>query len=107
MKTIKHLALIFGFPAALAIASTITPAKRPAAPVLLKGGEVHTVSGAIMAKTDVLLTDGRIAALGANLKAPAGATVIDVSGKRVYPGLFSAHSTLGLEEIAAVRASVD
>jgi imidazolonepropionase-like amidohydrolase len=93
--------------AALAAASTITPAKRPATPVLLKGGEVHTVSGAVLPKTDVLLADGRIAAIGAGLKAPAGAQLIDVAGKRVYPGLFSAHTTIGLEEISAVRATVD
>lgn len=106
MKATKFFAALL-CSATLAAASSITPAKRPAAPVLLKGGEVHTVSGAVMAKSDVLLSDGKIAALGANLKAPAGATVVDVTGKRVYPGLISAHTTLGLEEIAAVRATVD
>ena len=91
----------------VAHASPFVPAKRPAAPVLLKGGEVHTVTGAVLAKTDVLLVDGKIAQIGAGLAAPVGALVIDVTGKRVYPGLISASSQLGTEEISSVRATVD
>ncbi len=90
-----------------AAASTVTPAKRPAAPVLLKGGDIHTVSGGVLTKTDLLLVDGKFAAVGATFKAPAGTQVIDVTGKRIYPGLISASSPLGLEEIQSVRATVD
>ena len=101
-----HL-FLFSLLTALATASTVLPAKRPASPVLLRGGEVHTVSGAVLAKTDVLLVDGKIARIGAGLTAPAGAQVIDVTGKRLYPGLISAGTPLGLEEISSVRATVD
>ena len=93
--------------AATAAASTIIPAKRPAGPVLLRGGTVHTVSGGVLEKTDVLLQDGRIAALGPKLAAPKGAEVVDVAGRHVYPGFISAHSQLGLREIDSVRATVD
>jgi len=99
--------ILFAFSALLASASTVIPAKRPAGPVLLRGGTVHTVSGGVLEKTDVLLADGKIAALGAGLKAPAGATVVDVAGKHIYPGIISANSQLGLTEIASVRATVD
>jgi imidazolonepropionase-like amidohydrolase len=102
-----HLAVALLLSATLAIASTVTPARRPAAPVLLKGGDIHTVSGGVLAKTDLLLVDGKFAAVGATFKAPAGTQVIDVTGKRIYPGLISASSPLGLEEIASVRATVD
>ena len=91
----------------LAQASIITPAKRPAAPVLLRGGEVHTVSGAVLTKTDVLLKDGKIAQIGAALPAPAGGQVINIAGLRVYPGLISADTTIGLEEIGALRQTTD
>ena len=97
-----------GFMAAVAVsASTVLPAKRPAGPVLLRGGEVHTVTGAVLPKTDVLLADGKIAQIGPKLTAPAGAEVVDVTGQRVYPGLIAANTTLGLEEIGAIRASLD
>lgn len=93
--------------AATAAASTVIPAKRPAGPVLLRGGTVHTVSGGVLEKTDVLLQDGRIAALGPKLAAPKGAEVVDVAGRHVYPGFISAQSQLGLTEISSVRATVD
>jgi imidazolonepropionase-like amidohydrolase len=90
-----------------ASASTIVPAQRPAAPVLLRGGTVHTVSGGVLEKTDVLMADGKIAAIGPKLTAPRGAEVVDVSGRHVYPGFISANSQLGLTEVQAVRATVD
>lgn len=107
MKPRILFTLAAAFAACLASASVITPAKRPAAPVLLRCGEVHTVSGAVLAKTDVLLVDGKIAQVGAALKVPAGTQQIDITGLRVYPGFISANTTLGLEEIGAVRATVD
>lgn len=88
MKT--RILTLFLAATTLAWASTVTPAKRPAAPVLLKGGDIHTVSGGVLAKTDLLLVDGKFAAVGATFKAPAGTQVIDVTGKRIYPGLISA-----------------
>jgi imidazolonepropionase-like amidohydrolase len=75
--------------------------------VLLRGGTVHTVSGAVWEKADLLMADGRIAAIGPDLAAPAGAAIVDVTGRHVYPGIISANSQLGLTEIAAVRATVD
>lgn len=105
MKT--RVLTLFLVTTSLALASTINPAKRPAAPVLLKGGDVYTVSGAMLPKTDLLIVDGKFAPVGATFKAPAGTQVIDITGKRVYPGLISASTTVGLEEIGSVRATVD
>lgn len=99
--------ILFALSALVASASTVIPAQRPAGPVLLRGGTVHTVSGGVLEKTDVLLADGKIAALGASLKAPTGAKVVDVTGKHLYPGFISANSQLGLTEISSIRATVD
>ena len=44
---------------------------------------------------DILIKDGKIAAIGENLDAP-GAEVIDASGQHVYPGFVDAHSHLGM-----------
>ncbi len=88
-------------------ASDNIPAARPAKPVLLRGATVHTVSGADLPATDVLLSDGKIAAIGAKLAVPAGATVVDLAGKHLYPGLVSAYTGMGLTEFNSVRGSVD
>jgi imidazolonepropionase-like amidohydrolase len=102
-----RLLTLFLATASLAAASTAIPAKRPAAPVLLKGGDVYTVSGPVLPKTDLLLIDGKFAAVGGTFKAPPGTQVIDVAGKRIYPGFIAASTTVGMEEISSVRATVD
>jgi imidazolonepropionase-like amidohydrolase len=75
--------------------------------IALTGGTIHPVSGPDVPKGTVVITDGKIAAVGANVTIPAGAKVIDVSGKHVYPSLVPAETNLGLVEISAVRATVD
>ena len=93
--------------AATASASTIVPAKRPPGSVLLRGGTLHTVSGGTLEKADLLMVDGKIAAIGAKLAAPKGTEVVDVSGRHVYPGFISANSQVGLAEILSIRGTVD
>src|SRR5690606_24798377 len=46
----------------------------------------------VHASADVLVRDGRIAAIGADLAAPAGATVVEASGMTLLPGLTDAHT---------------
>jgi imidazolonepropionase-like amidohydrolase len=75
--------------------------------IALVGGTVHPVSGPDVANGTVVITDGKIAAVGANVTVPAGARVVDVSGKHVYPTLLPAATNLGLVEISAARATVD
>ena len=46
---------------------------------------------------DLLVRRGRVAAVGADLEAPAGAIEIDASGKHVTPGLIDAHSHTAIQ----------
>jgi imidazolonepropionase-like amidohydrolase len=55
----------------------------------------------------VVIRDGKIVAAGAGVAVPAGARVIDASGKIVTPGLIVADSALGLTEVSSVVESVD
>jgi imidazolonepropionase-like amidohydrolase len=93
--------------AAAATGHDLAPAPPAAGPILLRGGDLYTVAAGVLEGRDLLIVDGRIAAIGAGLAAPDGATVVDVTGRRVYPGLVALQSTLGLVEIGAVRATVD
>ena len=55
----------------------------------------------------VVVRDGRIAAVGANVAVPADARVIDGSGGILTPGFIQADSTLGAVEVSQVPASAD
>src|SRR5215210_2620789 len=61
----------------------------------ITGGTVHPVSGGAIEKGVVIIRDGLIEAVGANLAIPPDATVVDVKGGHVYPGLIDAATSLG------------
>ncbi len=73
---------------------------------LFKGGDVYTVSDGVKPGIDVLVIGGKISAIGANLAA-GDAKIVEVSGKRIYPGLIHASTLAGLTELGSVRASND
>ncbi|MCF4009010.1 amidohydrolase family protein [Rheinheimera sp. UJ63] len=106
----KKLTTILAAALTLATSSVLAvnpvPAPKQSVPVLLKNATVHAVVTE-PAIQDVLLVDGKIAAMGTNLTAPAGAQVEDLTGKHVYPGLIALINQLGLIEVEAVRATRD
>ena len=61
----------------------------------ITNGVVHPVSGPEIPRGTVVIRDGLIEAAGANVAIPADATVVDVNGAHVYPGLIDAHTSLG------------
>jgi imidazolonepropionase-like amidohydrolase len=65
--------------------------------VLIRNATVLTVTKGTIQNGSVLVKDGRIAAVGKNLSAPAGTTVIDATGKFVSPGLIDCHSHTAIE----------
>lgn len=69
----------------------------------IRGGTVHPVSGPAIDDGVVVIRNGLIEAVGANLAIPADATVIDVKGKHVYPGLIDAQTSLGFPSASARR----
>ena len=71
--------------------------------IAITGGTVYPVSGPKIENATVLIRDGKIAAVGANVAVPAGATRIDASGKWVTPGLIDGAGQMGLREISAVQ----
>ncbi|NNF07963.1 MAG: amidohydrolase family protein [Candidatus Eisenbacteria bacterium] len=88
----------------LATAVAVTPALAATA---LVGGTVHTVSGQSYPNGTVVIDNGKIIAVGANVSVPAGAERIDISGQHVYPGMVAANSVLGLIEIGSVKGTND
>ena len=65
------------------------------------------VVGPKVANGTVVIRDGKIAAVGAGVTVPAGATVIDGRGLFVYPGMIDSGTRLGLVEIGSVPGGQD
>jgi Tol biopolymer transport system component/imidazolonepropionase-like amidohydrolase len=75
--------------------SVEAPRARPQGSVVLSGAKLITMKGSeIIEKGDVVITNNRIAAIGAKGKVaiPAGAKVIDVTGKTIMPGIVDVHA---------------
>jgi imidazolonepropionase-like amidohydrolase len=86
-------------------ASTYAP--RSSSPTLIRGATVFDGAGAELANADVLMRDGRIVAVGANLEAGDGVTVIDGAGRFVTPGIIDVHSHLGVYPSPGIAATSD
>jgi imidazolonepropionase-like amidohydrolase len=75
--------------------------------IAITGGRVVTVEGPDLPRATVLISGGKVTAVGKDVAVPSGAKVIDASGKVVYPGLIDGLTTIGLTEINGVPATVD
>ncbi|MFT4178904.1 MAG: amidohydrolase family protein [Thermomonas sp.] len=75
--------------------------------LLIRNATVHTASArGTLQNTDVLVKNGRIAAIGSGL--PAGnAAVVDAQGKPLTPALFGGVTDIGVEEVSGESATVD
>ena len=88
--------------ASLAFGSVISAQTRSET-FAITNARIVTVSGAAVTGGTVVVRDGLIEAIGANLKAPADARIIDGSGLTIYPGFIDANTNLGLSPAPAPR----
>ena len=89
----------------LALAGVLRPAAGQT--VAIVGGTVYPVSGPRIDHATVLLRNGLVVAVGANVPIPADARRIDATGRVVTPGFVNAGTELGVVEIGAVRETRD
>ncbi|HZD04427.1 MAG TPA: amidohydrolase family protein, partial [Longimicrobiales bacterium] len=66
---------------------------------LITGATIMTGTGETIENGQILVRDGKIAAIGQDVDAPAGAEVIDAEGKYVIPGIIDAHSHIAADAI--------
>jgi len=94
MRRLTKLVLLF-----------IAVAPAHAQTIAITGGRVLPVSGAPIERGTVLIRDGRIAAVGADVAIPADAQRVDATGKIVTPGLVNAATALTVVDIGAVAST--
>jgi len=70
--------------------------------VAIVHGRVVPVTSQPIENGTVIISNGRIVAVGPGLPAPPGAKVIDASGQDVYPGWINARSTIGLADPGSI-----
>lgn len=66
--------------------------------VVIRGGTLLTVTHGKIENGSIYIHDGKIAAIGKSVQAPANATVIDATGKWVMPGIIDPHSHIALDD---------
>ncbi len=72
----------------------------------LTNATIETVTNGAVNGT-LLIVDGEIKAMGADVRIPAGAKTIDCSNKFVYPGFIDAGTNLGLIEVSSISLTQD
>jgi imidazolonepropionase-like amidohydrolase len=64
---------------------------------LIKNATILTITNGTIEHGSILIRDGKIAAVGTDVKAPSNATVIDASGQWVMPGIVDCHSHIAID----------
>ena len=90
-------------------AQNSAPAKPQTKPIILTGAIIHVGNGQVIQNGVIAFDKGFITSIG-----PASTTVdratsevIDLTGKHIFPGIIAMGSTIGIQEIASVRATLD
>lgn len=98
--------ILTALPAAAAVPE---PAPDQSGPIAITGAVVHVGDGAVIGDGVITFDRGVITAVGSAADGidTAGHWVIDARGRHVYPGLVLPNTTLGLQEVGAVRATSD
>jgi len=102
----KYIITIYIIFACIAQAVSQSPVVAPAQKqtIMLTGGTIHTGTGDVITDGTIVFSGGKISFVGKsadNKLDKAGAEVIDVSGKHVYPGLIFPATSIGLVEIGS------
>ena len=82
---------LFAVPGAMATPPDSSPV------IVIQNATILTVTKGTIEHGSILIKDGKIAEVGASVKAPKDATVIDAEGKFVTPGIIDCHSHIAIE----------
>lgn len=98
-KIVYGLLSLFLFSTAGFSQPDIYPAPENKGLIFITHATIHVGNGQVIENGSILINKGKIEKTGAGLEAPSGATVMDVQGKQVYPGLINSISNLGIKEV--------
>lgn len=106
MRKLSIQLLVCSLIAGFLVPESVAQDRSPAAETLIRNATVLTITRGTLPNTDILIRNGKIAAVGKNLKAAANARVIDGTDKYVMPGIVDCHSHSMLDTINEGSMSV-
>lgn len=108
MKNLKYIFALLVFSCSLGFAQQ-TPAPAQTETFTIVGATAHIGNGQVVENCIIIVENGKITACvdGTKSKIAHMGKVINAEGQHVYPGIIAPNSTLGLQEIGAVRATND
>ncbi|RED95635.1 amidohydrolase family protein [Marinoscillum furvescens] len=110
MKKLFYSYIILMVCAVAVYAQVPAPAPAQSEPIALMNGTAHLGNGEVIENSIITFREGKIETVAPAANVRVDLTEyrqIDAEGKHIYPGLINAMTNLGLEEIAAVRATLD
>jgi imidazolonepropionase-like amidohydrolase len=103
----RRILLLIPIAAAVLPLGAQTPQQQPAPTVIaIKGGTILTVTHGTIANGTIVLRNGKIAEVGANVAVPPGADVVDATGRFVSPGIIDCHSHIAADSINEMGTTV-
>ena len=101
--------LVSGKPASIIVCllaitaiALVAPAQDAAPPapsdLLIKNAFIMTATHGNISNGSIYIKNGKIAAVGERVTAPAGTTLLDAGGKYVTPGIIDSHSHIALDD---------
>lgn len=92
-----------------AIAQNPAPGLPQSKPIVLTGATIHVGNGQVIQNGVITFDKGMITNVGpaTTVVDRNSAEVIDLAGKHIFPGVIAMGSTIGIQEIASVRATLD
>jgi imidazolonepropionase-like amidohydrolase len=73
----------------------------------LTNATIETITKGTIINGTVIISNGKITAVGDNIQVPQGADVINCNGKKIYPGMIDGGTRLGLLEIGQIPQATD
>lgn len=104
----RHVLILIAAAAALVAQEprrTLGEALGKRQPVVIQNATIHTVTNGTITGS-IVVVDGKIAEVGEKVLAPAGAKVINASGKHVIPGMIDCHTHIAIDAINEGSVSV-
>ena len=88
--------------------SQTTPAPKQQGEIVITGANIHVGNGQLISNGILAFTNGKISYVGTDIsKVSANARRVDAKDKEIYPGFIALGSSLGLNEIEQVKATID